>query len=111
MSFFIFFLMIRRPPRSTLFPYTTLFRSRPCRGNSGGDCRDRGPAKGRRGRTLDVNRDELPRSGGAGEVDRRVPARAAAKHGLVGPARPLDEHFLDAADPFAVASFGDPLDD
>src|SRR3712207_8864713 len=22
--------MIRRPPRSTLFPYTTLFRSRPC---------------------------------------------------------------------------------
>src|SRR5258708_24756849 len=28
MSFFLFFfLMIRRPPRSTLFPYTTLFRS------------------------------------------------------------------------------------
>src|SRR5688572_32988290 len=26
-SFLIFFLMIRRPPRSTLFPYTTLFRS------------------------------------------------------------------------------------
>src|SRR5688572_31573141 len=25
----IFFLMIRRPPRSTLFPYTTLFRSSP----------------------------------------------------------------------------------
>src|SRR3712207_7099596 len=25
--FCIFFLMIRRPPRSTLFPYTTLFRS------------------------------------------------------------------------------------
>src|ERR1039458_10544176 len=24
---YIFFLMIRRPPRSTLFPYTTLFRS------------------------------------------------------------------------------------
>src|SRR2546430_14281625 len=28
--------MIRRPPRSTLFPYTTLFRSRVCRG---GDAR------------------------------------------------------------------------
>src|SRR5262245_64335102 len=29
MSFvFFFFLMIRRPPRSTLFPYTTLFRSK-----------------------------------------------------------------------------------
>src|SRR5260370_35884982 len=26
---FFFFLMIRRPPRSTLFPYTTLFRSDP----------------------------------------------------------------------------------
>src|SRR2546429_7411675 len=28
MCVFFFFLMIRRPPRSTLFPYTTLFRSR-----------------------------------------------------------------------------------
>src|SRR3712207_7874059 len=27
MSHYCFFLMIRRPPRSTLFPYTTLFRS------------------------------------------------------------------------------------
>src|SRR5436190_4470780 len=26
-TLFVFFLMIRRPPRSTLFPYTTLFRS------------------------------------------------------------------------------------
>src|SRR5215208_8047692 len=35
---FFFFLMIRRPPRSTLFPYTTLFRSgrgRPGRGAAG----------------------------------------------------------------------------
>src|SRR6266568_7065960 len=29
---FFFFLMIRRPPRSTLFPYTTLFRSPPQHG-------------------------------------------------------------------------------
>src|SRR3712207_8256823 len=28
--------MIRRPPRSTLFPYTTLFRSLPCPGRRGG---------------------------------------------------------------------------
>src|SRR5215213_4547329 len=36
---FFFFLMIRRPPRSTLFPYTTLFRSRRSgpRGGHGGD--------------------------------------------------------------------------
>src|SRR2546426_6788508 len=27
LSSYFFFLMIRRPPRSTLFPYTTLFRS------------------------------------------------------------------------------------
>ena len=29
----VFFLMIRRPPRSTLFPYTTLFRSFDCKIN------------------------------------------------------------------------------
>src|SRR3712207_8783257 len=27
LDYYFFFLMIRRPPRSTLFPYTTLFRS------------------------------------------------------------------------------------
>src|SRR3989449_6163382 len=32
MFVFFFFLMIRRPPRSTLFPYTTLFRSHSSRG-------------------------------------------------------------------------------
>src|SRR2546422_10986939 len=32
---FFFFLMIRRPPRSTLFPYTTLFRSRADRATRG----------------------------------------------------------------------------
>src|SRR5256885_17108870 len=42
---FFFFLMIRRPPRSTLFPYTTLFRSALCAGDSartGGAPRGRG---------------------------------------------------------------------
>src|SRR5207244_12295463 len=33
-SLLLFFLMIPRPPRSTLFPYTTLFRSRPTRATS-----------------------------------------------------------------------------
>src|SRR5947209_13688220 len=42
--FYFFFLIIRRPPRSTLFPYTTLFRSRTRR--SGGECRaKRSPAR------------------------------------------------------------------
>src|SRR6266511_5322839 len=27
-EFYVFFIIIRQPPRSTLFPYTTLFRSR-----------------------------------------------------------------------------------
>src|SRR6266571_8370995 len=44
-----FFLMIRRPPRSTLFPYTTLFRSAPPR---------RGGAPRRRGRARDGPRSE-----------------------------------------------------
>src|SRR2546426_5907181 len=35
---FFFFLMIRRPPRSTLFPYTTLFRSGSC-GSTGSTSR------------------------------------------------------------------------
>src|SRR5258708_27074132 len=35
MSLFFFFLMIRRPPRSTLFPYTTLFRSARLRRSDG----------------------------------------------------------------------------
>src|SRR5688572_33467047 len=34
--FLFFFLMIRRPPRSTLFPYTTLFRSSTNRRRLGG---------------------------------------------------------------------------
>src|SRR2546426_8671878 len=40
--------MIRRPPRSTLFPYTTLFRSAGRRARSGSE-RPRGPAPPRRG--------------------------------------------------------------
>src|SRR2546426_8592085 len=51
-----FFLMIRRPPRSTLFPYTTLFRSQRCaaaphgRGYGGGEGRRRGRSRTRRRR-------------------------------------------------------------
>src|SRR5215213_10351172 len=47
--FFVFFLMIRRPPRSTLFPYTTLFRSRPARppGRAAHAARRRSPGRPR----------------------------------------------------------------
>src|SRR2546430_13656557 len=65
MSFF-FFLMIRRPPRSTLFPYTTLFRSdgrcrRPCRG--GAAPRGRPP-----GRTRALGEVEEEEEGGGARV-------------------------------------------
>src|SRR5256885_6796161 len=63
--FFFFFLMIRRPPRSTLFPYTTLFRSRlVARG-------DRGPRATRR-RERAVGADRATRG------PRRVATKRAA---------------------------------
>src|SRR5882724_13194758 len=44
---FFFFLMIRRPPRSTLFPYTTLFRSnRPAPADPNHNARQRQPRRG-----------------------------------------------------------------
>src|SRR3712207_8261599 len=45
--------MIRRPPRSTLFPYTTLFRSRRLPRRPGGRLRDRGVLAGRRRHAAD----------------------------------------------------------
>src|SRR6476646_9290299 len=42
----LFFLMIRRPPRSTLLPYTTLFRSPPTRCRRPPSCSRRGPTGG-----------------------------------------------------------------
>src|SRR6266513_4273650 len=49
LTIFFFFLMIRRPPRSTLFPYTTLFRScrswRRCRPQPGSSCMSASPAR------------------------------------------------------------------
>src|SRR5436305_3670856 len=43
MFIIFFFLMIRRPPRSTLFPYTTLFRSCPRLGGVAARRRGAGP--------------------------------------------------------------------
>src|SRR2546430_7114218 len=82
---FFFFLMIRRPPRSTLFPYTTLFRS--CEGRRRDrHSRQHGP------------RDERPPSPRGARVARRLggadrrPQRALpALHGeprAVDPAAP-----------------------
>ena len=45
---FVFFLRIRRPPRSTLFPYTTLFRSEGGRGEGGKEGGKEGEREGER---------------------------------------------------------------
>src|SRR2546429_5370103 len=60
--------MIRRPPRSTLFPYTTLFRS--SRSN-GGDARSR--------RTPAERRCGSPRSNTGGNGTDHVPSREGTK--------------------------------
>src|SRR2546427_5655780 len=78
--FIFFFLMIRRPPRSTLFPYTTLFRS--TRGLSRGE-------NGRRGaeyaRAAGARRDRSPR----GRVGRVAAYAGPELGGLRRPAREI----------------------
>src|SRR5256885_8849919 len=64
--------MIRRPPRSTLFPYTTLFRSTVC------DIRPRGPS------SLQERDRGVPRCEGAG-----LSSRTHVRQARVG-TRPLD---------------------
>src|SRR6185312_17053251 len=60
---FFFFLMIRRPPRSTLFPYTTLFQSRPGAGSAGGARNRYGEAPGggrdRKSTRLNSSHDQI----------------------------------------------------
>src|SRR2546430_7612698 len=100
-----FFLMIRRPPRSTLFPYTTLFRSRRASGRilprrtrprtdastrlrrspTGGGSRraDRAgpggspcrPARGGSGCTSCISSGSLPEISGGGELSRNGRSR------------------------------------
>src|SRR5256885_10990253 len=50
-----FFLMIRRPPRSTLFPYTTLFRSSRCARSLA--LQPGGPSRGSDSRPLTTRHD------------------------------------------------------
>src|SRR5256885_9984886 len=72
MFLFFFFLMIRRPPRSTLFPYTTLFRS--CRRHHHArDCEWNGPS--RRGSTGGPGRGANETGNGGGRVQERPGAQ------------------------------------
>src|SRR4051794_41691950 len=65
--FLFFFLMIRRPPRSTLFPYTTLFRPRasllpgavPARRRAPGPLRDRQRRRDRKSTRLNSSHPSI----------------------------------------------------
>src|SRR2546422_3636408 len=77
---FFFFLMIRRPPRSTLFPYTTLFRSRPRTGAwriRPGAPPGREPVRGARSRCVGPGG-----AGGGGDGDRKS-TRLNSSHGYI----------------------------
>src|SRR3712207_7522457 len=82
--------MIRRPPRSTLFPYTTLFRSAGPEGN-GRHARDhsRGQKRGQDGLAL-----QPPLGGGRADLrqDRRDPERQARRREDDGGAPRSEEH-------------------
>src|SRR5256885_12831434 len=66
---YFFFLMIRRPPRSTLFPYTTLFRSQ--------GRRDRARQPGQSSRLASTH---LPRdASGPRHADRRAQDRKSTR--------------------------------
>src|SRR3712207_9440456 len=58
----IFFLMIRRPPRSTLFPYTTLFRSQAHDPLDDGNVRAPGPVQEQRDDALLADQHRVERS-------------------------------------------------
>src|SRR2546422_8264454 len=73
-----FFLMIRRPPRSTLFPYTTLFRSRSARAVA---LRTRSPPHGRRAPPR--RRVARGRAGGSVGARDRKSTRLNSSHGYI----------------------------
>src|SRR5687767_15930361 len=83
-----FFLMFRRPPRSTLFPYTTLFRSRDPQGLGRDPARRRHPAAA----DLQVHPhlgDAGPDAGDPGLLDSPERARRRDDVGKIGRAHVL----------------------
>src|SRR6476620_3854312 len=93
---YVFFLMIRRPPRSTLFPYTTLFRSRDAWPRRNGRARS-GPARTARRRGSPARRGtrtepRQPPDGGRGRLE-GAPDDTRPRRG----ARPLPEARRDLA--------------
>src|SRR2546422_11076967 len=85
-----FFLMIRRPPRSTLFPYTTLFRSRDC---GTGGCPER-RERGRQVASVPLGNGSVPRFVLLHVLEVVAPRRdqPRGRAGGRGPARQGDVH-------------------
>src|SRR2546422_7471747 len=74
--------MIRRPPRSTLFPYTTLFRSRPDGGRIAERVPLRDPQDPRRGEAARRYLRRLRRKSEGGGRDRKS-TRLNSSHGYI----------------------------
>src|SRR5256886_14928072 len=103
---FFFFLMIRRPPRSTLFPYTTLFRS-PADPARPGRALSRGPQRERP--VLSVRRAGAPQSArGPRGGDPRHPRAAphGAHHGGTQTDARVPRRRLQACAPYGIPPAG-----
>src|SRR2546422_11746601 len=74
--------MIRRPPRSTLFPYTTLFRSRPPSRRRAACDRERKATPRRAGASRDLDRRRLV-GGDMGRVAQRGEDLLARERGVL----------------------------
>src|SRR6266571_858191 len=81
-SGFFFFLMIRRPPRSTLFPYTTLFRSAAAERQADRDTRQVDPSP-QQERPLPPERNREDRAARDSEDDSGIPKGALEPHRAV----------------------------
>src|SRR5439155_26206451 len=76
------FFALRPPPRSALFPYTTLFRSRGRGARGRRDLRPRSPGAGRCGRAPRAGCDRVlrPARGGGRGAQCSVPVRRSEEH-------------------------------
>src|SRR2546422_7821225 len=99
----LFFLMIRRPPRSTLFPYTTLFRSL----QHGGIYTDAATQTVRLGPRIEQLGASV--AGAAGASEDRKSTRLNSSHGYISYAvfclkKKIDERYLSLRQSYLACS-------
>src|SRR4051794_41677593 len=96
LSALFFFLMIRRPPRSTLFPYTTLFRSGRTRTSRSGPrtCRSSSATAGSRSTRSEEHTSELQ-----SPVHLVCRLLLEKKKNATFTQRPVPRHHLDSSPP------------